>query len=201
MTNCLLVRHGHTEAVGRVLAGRASGTPLTDRGIREARLLADRLARRGDVRAIYSGPLDRARQTADHVASALALPVTFDAGFDEIDFGVWTGTAIDTLEPDPRWQAFNSHRTTSRIPSGDLFLDVQARIVHCLLEIAVHHHEQAIVAVTHGDVIRAALAAVAGIGLDLALRFDIDPGSITELQIGPSVGRVLRVNDTAHLEV
>ena len=54
--------------------------------------------------------------------------------------------------------------------------------------------------VSHCDVIRAVIARVLGLSLDCLLQFDLDPASISRLALGDWGGRVISVNDTAHLE-
>ncbi|HEX4728510.1 MAG TPA: reverse transcriptase-like protein, partial [Jatrophihabitans sp.] len=78
-TRFVLVRHGVTElSVARRFAGR-SDLPLTERGVRQAELAADRLAGlAGSVAAVLSSPLLRTRQTADRIADRLELPVSIE---------------------------------------------------------------------------------------------------------------------------
>ena len=86
----ILVRHG--ESVGNaagVLQGRLD-YGLSERGLLQAKLTADRLQAEPLVRLI-SSPLKRAAETADFVASAAALPVEFDEALAEYDIGEGAG--------------------------------------------------------------------------------------------------------------
>lgn len=58
MTLFYLIRHGHTAAIGRYLAGRAAGTPLTDEGHAQVARLVERM-RGVPLTAIVASPLER----------------------------------------------------------------------------------------------------------------------------------------------
>jgi probable phosphoglycerate mutase len=85
-TTTILLRHGQTEmSVERRFAGRGD-IPLTETGERQAAAAASRLtARRID--AIVTSPLQRARRTAEAVATATGAPLATDDGLAETDFG------------------------------------------------------------------------------------------------------------------
>src|SRR5436190_1978194 len=74
-TLVLLVRHGVTPTTGRLLPGRRRGLHLSEEGRRQAEALAVRLAAVPKLAAIYSSPLERARETvAPRHASAFRFP-------------------------------------------------------------------------------------------------------------------------------
>ena len=97
-TTVLLVRHGQTPTTGKVLPGRAKGLHLADEGRRQADVAAERIGELKRVDAIYSSPLERAKETAAPIAKARSLKTMIDRGLFECDFGDWTGaTEIYTL--------------------------------------------------------------------------------------------------------
>ena len=77
-TLLLLVRHGTTPTTGKVLPGRARGLHLADSGKKQAVHAAERIAELGKVNAIYSSPLERARETAAPISRALRVPVRIE---------------------------------------------------------------------------------------------------------------------------
>src|SRR5689334_11013537 len=89
MTTFLLIRHAAHDLLGRTLAGRASDVHLNARGKMEAERLAERLAD-VPIRGLYTGPLERAQETAWPLASKLMLALRVHEGVDEINFGDWT---------------------------------------------------------------------------------------------------------------
>ena len=89
-----LVRHGETESsAGHVYSGRAE-VPLTDRGREQARQAGARLAGAG-VDAVWSSPLDRARETAEAIGAATGAGVRVDPRLTEIDYGELQGLDAD----------------------------------------------------------------------------------------------------------
>ena len=75
-------------------------------------------------------------------------------------------------------------------------LDVQARVVRQVSELRERHGCVAIF--THGDIIRGALAHFLGLHVDLMARFEIDPGSVSLVQVYDAavVVRVVNANTT-----
>lgn len=195
-TAVLLVRHGSVPGLGERLYARTHGLGLTAAGMEEARRLAGRLAREG-VQAIYSSPLQRARETAAAIAEATGLEVAEAEAIIEVDFGGWTGQAFAELERDAGWRAFNACRTLRAAPGGESLSQVLARVTGWLSEVMARHPGERVVAVSHADVIRTALAGLLGASLDMILRLEISPASITEVRLGDAPPRVVRVNDTA----
>ena len=167
-----------TDAVGRALAGRSHDVHLNPEGREQAQRLARRLDARS-ISAVYSSPLPRALETAAPLAATQGAEVRTCEPAMEIDFGEWTGCTLEELASDARWAAFNRARATTRAPRGVSMQDVQSRIVSEIERLRHLHRGEAIVLITHADVIRAALCYYAGVHLDLCQRFDIDPASTT----------------------
>jgi probable phosphoglycerate mutase len=197
-TTLFLIRHGQTDWIGQGIAGRQPGVHLNAEGRAQATRLADRM-RRLPIRAIYSSPLERTQETAAPLAQALDLEVRPCAEAVELDFGEWVGRPFAALGEDPRWRAFNSHRSLSRAPSGELMPEVQTRIVTAITRIRAAHHGEAVALFSHGDVIRAAVAYLAGVPIDLFLRIEIRPASISSVRFYDDSLLILGVNDTGEL--
>ena len=77
--------------------------------------------------AIYSSPLERARETADAVGRGTGLEVGVSPGLVELDYGAWTGRSIASLADDPVWRDYNTRRVATRIPGGETMDEVAAR--------------------------------------------------------------------------
>jgi probable phosphomutase (TIGR03848 family) len=198
MTTFLLVRHATTDWVGRGLSGRTPGVSLSPAGRVEAEALAERLAP-VRIAAVYSSPLERAMETAEMVARRHGLAVHRRSGLQEIDFGEWTGRDFDLLRSDPRWTRFNTHRATAEVPGGEGMARVQARIGAELDGLAERHPAECVVAVSHADVIRAAVLGVLGLSLDHFGRLEVWPASVTVLERDAAGSRLVRLNDTGPL--
>lgn len=183
--------HGH---LGRVLSGRTPGVALSDDGRAQAAALARRLAGRR-LTAIYSSPVQRARETAAALADGRGIVVTEAAGLNEIDFGAWTGRSFAELDGDPHWMRWNEARGAARVPDGESMAEAQARALACAAAIAARHDGGAVALVSHCDVIRAALAGYLGVPLDGALGFDIDPASVSRVSVGDWGHQIHSINE------
>lgn len=78
-------------------------------------------------------------------------------------------------------------------------LQIQARIIRAMEQIREDHPDQHVAIVSHGDVIRSAVAHVAGIPLDLLNRIEISLASFSTVEWYESGPRVLRLNQTAEI--
>jgi len=194
-TLLLLVRHGQTPTTGAVLPGRAKGLHLADEGRRQAEGAAERIAPFGDrVAAVYASPLERTRETAAPIAAALGRKVTVERGLLEADFGEWTGAKLKDLMKLPEWKTVQRYPSGFRFPGGESFAEMQARITGTLQRIAAEHRGQVVVAVSHADPIKAAVAAALGTHLDLFQRIVVSPCSVTAIAYGAEGPIVLTVN-------
>ncbi|MBC7924182.1 MAG: histidine phosphatase family protein [Bryobacteraceae bacterium] len=198
MTTFLLIRHGHTSWVGKALAGHLPGVALSASGHEQAENLVRRL-HGTSVSAVYSSPLQRTLETAAPLARSIGVTVIQRPRLIEINFGDWTGRTISELAADEGWNRFNALRSITRIPNGDLMLDVQARMVDELMELHQAHPNQTVAIFSHQDTIKAALAHFLGISLDNFLRFQVDPVAISTVQIAEGGARVLTLNSTGAL--
>jgi probable phosphomutase (TIGR03848 family) len=193
-TVVLLVRHGQTSTTGHVLPGRAPGLHLSDDGRRQAEAVATRLAGIKDIAAVYASPLERARETAAAVARARHLAVRIERGLLECDFGEWTGGKLAQLGKKPEWQVIQRYPSGFRFPGGESFTEMQARIASTLALLVERHRGKTIVAVSHADPIKAAVAHALGIHLDLFQRIVIATGSITAIAYRRHAPAILTVN-------
>ncbi len=158
---------------------------------------ADRLADTSDAAAFRAlagalpsdavtvvSTLQRTRQTADAIAEAAGRPldVQAEAALVEQDFGDWQGkTPGEAFALQGRRHPFWLCPATARPPAGESFLDLMARVHPVLYRLSAAHLGQDVVAVTHGGVIRAAVALALDLSAETALRFAVDNLSITRI--------------------
>jgi len=195
-TLVLLVRHGQTATTGTLLPGRAAGLHLADAGRAQAERVAARIAELKNVAAVYASPLERARETATSIARALQLKTRVDKGLLECDFGEWTGSELKTLMKLPEWKAVQRYPSGFRFPGGESFTDMQTRIVDTVNRLCDRHRGGVVVAVSHADPIKAAVAHALGTHLDLFQRIVISTCSVTAVAYGAHGPTVLTVNST-----
>ncbi len=113
-----LIRHGETPLnAARVL--QPADTPLSPRGLAQARALAERM-RSLPLAGILSSDMPRALQTAEAIAAACGLPIETSPLLQERNFGALRGLAYDTLGFDPLAMA-------EAPPGGESVPDFEAR--------------------------------------------------------------------------
>lgn len=193
----LLIRHGSTDLLGRLLYGRMSGVHLNEEGSRQAQLLAQRLRELYRISEVISSPLERALETARFIADAQGLSVSLDEGINEIDFGSWMGKPFSELLESDEWKKYNELRSTANPPQGELMTQVQTRAWGTLERILAryqHPQDVTVAVVTHGDVVRALLILLLGMPLDHIHRLEVAPASLSEVLLGPWQPRVVTIN-------
>ena len=200
MATLLLVRHGHTDAAGKRLTGRAAGVHLNETGRQQAERLVGRL---DGIRVdhIVSSPLERCRETAAPLAESRGRRVDVRRAWIEVGYGEWTGRSITQLRRTKLWRRVMITPSNVRFPGGESLLEVQARAVDAAIDLAAEHPRGTVVVVSHADVIRLLVAHLAGIHADHLQRLSIDTASITAVSLSDGVPRLLTVNDTGDLAV
>jgi probable phosphomutase (TIGR03848 family) len=198
MTTFLLIRHGETDAVGKLMAGWAPGWHLNARGRQQVERLAQRLEK-VKIRAVYASPLERAIETAEPIARSHGLDVQVVERLGEVRAGEWQGMAFSDLDRREDWRRYNTFRSGVRIPGGELMAEIQLRMVQELESLRARHSSDAVAVVSHGDPLRAAVAWFLGIPIDLMLRFEIGTASVSVVQVDDWNARVLCVNETGEV--
>ncbi len=195
-TLVLFVRHGQTPTTGTTLPGRAPGLHLAEAGVAQAQAAAERIAPLRAVTAVYSSPLERTRETAAPIARALGLRPRTARGLLECDFGDWTGAELKVLRKLPEWRTVQRYPSGFRFPGGESFTEMQARMTTTVAGLVSTHRGEMVVAVSHADPIKAAVAAALGTHLDLFQRIVVSPASVTAIAYGSDGPVVLCVNST-----
>jgi broad specificity phosphatase PhoE len=188
----VLVRHG--ESVGNVADARARqrraarldlstrdpDTPLSDRGERQAEVLAQAVAglapdARPDV--VLSSPYVRAAQTARIVAAPGDLDVSLDERLRERDLGVFdglTGVGIREGYPEEAERRARLGKFYYRPPGGESWTDVVLRVRHLLVELAAMHTDRRVWVFTHQAVIMSFRLVLEGLDERSLLEADRD---------------------------
>jgi probable phosphoglycerate mutase len=187
-----------TDLTSTQLVGRTPGVPLNQAGLEQAGAVVARLAAL-DVAAVYSSPMQRAMETAAPLAQARGLTVVEEPGLIEVEYGEWTAQPYKSLRRTDLWKRVQDRPADARFPGGEAIREVQARAVAAVERLAQAHPDQTVAAFSHGDVIKAAVAHLVGLHLDLFQRIGVTPGSITAVLLGQGQPRLLRLNETGDL--
>jgi probable phosphoglycerate mutase len=198
-TTLVLVRHAVTAHTGPLLSGRMPGIDLSETGVEQAAAAGKRLADL-PVTTVYASPIERTRQTAEHIAGHHGLPVRELPGVIEADYGEWTGGKIAELAKTDLWKTVQVVPSRARFPNGESIAEMQSRMVVALEEVVAAHPGELVVVVSHADPIKAAIAHFTGVHLDLFQRIVVSPASVTVFQLGPHGSVMVKCNDTGSLD-
>jgi broad specificity phosphatase PhoE len=182
----LLVRHGETEwNRARRNQGRFD-SPLTARGVAQARAIGRILAALPEAAAapIVSSPLGRARRTAEIIRTELGgtPPLHIDERLRELTIGAWDGLTYDEIEAlapgifereGPQWWFC--------APEGEGFEIFAARVGAWL---AAQDEGAVVVAVAHGLVSRVLRGLYLALPQAQALRLPVPQDRIFRLSGG-----------------
>jgi broad specificity phosphatase PhoE len=123
-----LLRHGEVENPKGILYGRLPGYHLSEDGVLMAKAVAAWLTGR-DVTALFSSPMERARETAEPIAAAFDLTVTTDDRLIEAanDFeGARFGLGTSRLNRPATWVLL---RNPFRPSWGEPYHDIARRML------------------------------------------------------------------------
>ena len=201
----LLLRHGQTDANATGTLQGHLPTPLNALGLLQARRLAGRVARHVPrVTALVSSDLRRAAETAEPVAAAGGLAVSYDLAWRERGFGTFEGRTVGERDT---WRAAHGD---SDPPGAESLPDFRARVAGALRSLrgrfAAH---DSVAVVTHGGPVGVLLRMLADGTLPLAAGgAPPEVGQVPNCSVMELVGeataggmawRVACVNDVAHL--
>ncbi len=180
-----LVRHTAVSGIRGVIHPIEAPADLSDRTQLDA--VARHLPR---AAASYASPFRRTIETA----RALGLDPILMGEFSEQDFGHWTGRRHDELAAlgDASYARFWEDPARATPPGGESFEDQIARVRQGLTKIGAGPA----ILVVHSGTIRAALCIALDLAPQAALRFVIDPLSVTRIDRLTTGWRVVSVNQT-----
>jgi probable phosphoglycerate mutase len=193
MALVILVRHGQTD---ENVSGKISGqgpVPLNERGREQAQLAAEVLTTL-EVTHIYSSPVVRARQTAEFLAQHLRLGIEESPNLREVGYGDWEGKSFHDIRQHPIAQQVFHDPINAVFPNGESLPAVQQRGVQVIETVRRRHPQGVIVLVSHGDVIRTALAHYLGMPFNDYRRLNVDLGALSVLELFDGWVRVKAVN-------
>jgi len=182
-TNLRLIRHAPVDGPRGVIHG-----PEAPADIRDTGAFAALKARLPTGAYAVCSPARRTRETA----AALGLDAITQDAFREQDFGTWTGRRHNELvaELGDAYRDFWKSPASNRPPGGESFVDQIGRTVDGLAGLPAGD----VVLVVHSGTVRAVLAIALDLSPDAALRFVIDPLSLTQIDRLDKGWRIVAVN-------
>ncbi|MBM3386406.1 MAG: histidine phosphatase family protein [Betaproteobacteria bacterium] len=203
MTRILAIRHGETAwNVDTRIQGHLD-IPLNDIGRQQARWLAQTLAERDPVQAIYASDLARAHVTALTIGEAMGLPVSTHPGLRERAFGDFQGRTFIEIEAElPEDARHWRQRTPDWVPPGvgESLIALRERVLGTVHELAARHQGEQIVLVAHGGVLDVLYRAATRLALQAPRTWQLPNTAVNRLLWTPEGLSLVGWADTTHLD-
>jgi len=181
---CLwLIRHALVAGAAGVIHGLDAPADTSDTAA-----LAALRAKLPEHAACFASPSVRTLATA----AALGLRPIAEPRFVEQDFGEWTGSRHDDLVRDlgAVYREFWNAPAIGKPPGGESFAEQIARVREGFAKLPAGD----VILVVHSGTVRAGLAIALDLAPEAALRFAIDPLSLTRIDRISGGWRVVGVN-------
>jgi broad specificity phosphatase PhoE len=189
-TRLFLVRHGQTDWSESSRHTGWTDVPLNETGLRQAELLAARLAGRSFA-LVLTSPLSRARETCRIVG--LADRAVVDPDLREWDYGDYEGRKTDDIRAtDPDWTIW-----TGPVPRGETIEDVARRVDRVIARALRVGGDVAVFG--HGHGLRTLAARWLGLEPEAGALFELSTATLSRLG-WERERRVIELwNEAAHL--
>jgi len=196
----VLIRHGETEWNR---SGRYQGhadSPLTPRGLAQARAAAEALVKES-FDAFYSSDLGRARRTATIIADRLGKRFLTDHRLREQHYGLMQGHDRDgARDRDPGFFVSLDRGDADYVPrGGESRRQRHERAVSALADIAGRHSGQRILVVTHGGVVDSLFRETLGIPHDSPRRYSLYNAAVNRFVFIDGTWTLLLWGEVRHL--
>lgn len=199
------IRHGETIWNVQKKFQGLSDSPLTEKGIKQAKLLGEKLK---DIKfdKIYSTSLKRANDTANYIKGNRKQEVEIFDNFIEISMGDMEGVEREkfkNLYPEQSEDFFTNPLKYNPKPyKGESFLEVRERVIKGLEKfIALNQNYERILIVSHGATLKVLLHYISGKNIETLIDEDIPKNtSYTIVEYKKNKFKVLDFSNTSHLK-
>ncbi len=198
----LLLRHGETAWNRERRYQGGTDTPLSAAGLQQAEAAAREL-KEHPFAAVYSSPLQRARETAAPIASAHGLQVLTDPAFKELSFGEWEGLTLDEARTRDAelYEGWAKTPHLVSLPGAETLAQARERVLAGLERLRAGYRDEFVCLVAHGIPVRILILEALGLGLDRIWTLHSAPTGISELEFRDDWTAVHRMNTLVHLDL
>jgi broad specificity phosphatase PhoE len=193
MTTFFFVRHGESEANAAHRFSGRSDSPLTERGRKQAEVVAAALDAVPFDR-IVATPLSRSLDTALVIGHRRKMPVDVVDDLIEIDVGDRAGATFDEVAGLPGWKDDGFVAW----PNGETLEQVLERALRALRRIHRESEGGTVLVIGHGGVTRILVSHFLGI-LPKLDRSPATNTNVTVIVTDGETGRVERLFESAHI--
>ncbi len=178
-TRVYLMRHGEVQNGGEKRYNGHIDIDITDRGIDQMHLLAERLDGK-KIAAVYASDLIRSVKGAEIISRKLGLGFTSVRELRERSVGAWEGLTAEEIEQryPAEYALWRADFLNYRPPGGESVRDVQGRILPVYRGLVADHAGQEIAVLLHGGVNRIILADAIELELQNLFRLEQSFGAL-----------------------
>ncbi len=189
-----VVRHGHSQNIVEDLHSsfpEMKELPLTEKGIKEVKVIAKNL-KREKIDIIVSSDILRTKQTAEIIAKELGLEIQYDARLRETDSGEFNEKLRKDVINFFTQEEINSppkralKRFNKSFPGGETYRQVRIRLLEFFREAEKKYQGKNILLVSHIACIYLMESSFKGLGVkesaDYREEFDLKPSEIKKYE-------------------
>jgi len=182
-SSLFLVRHGQSgwNASG-LIQGQSKDAPGLTRTGRDQSIIASRSLADSGAGFVVSSDLVRAVETAEPIARTLGLPIELEPRLRERSLGYSEGRPENTMDTSESGVLVRTVKDPDARPrNGESIRELYTRVSEIIDELLERAACKQLIAVTHGGVIRVAIAYMSGIGPDEMEWNQVFNGSVIEV--------------------
>ena len=151
------IRHGYSWKNKKKIAScwpEKKPCPLTEKGRKEAKLVAKRLKNK-KIDLIFSSDLLRTRQTAKIIGKAIGLKVGLAKKLRETNVGIFNGQLIDNIgrfwDKERKLSPLNYYQRRFKVapPKGETYTEIEKRMISFVKEMEKKYQAKNILIVSH----------------------------------------------------
>ena len=202
MTTIILTRHGHVDGINPPRFRGQHPLQLTEQGLQEAKMTADRIASTWRPAIVLTSPLGRCVTTGQTIAAACGVQSKSTDSLLDLHYGDWQWKTDDEVKG--RWprhfELWHTAPHLVRFPSGESLQDIVLRSADAFRTVIEDFPGHTVVLVGHDSVNRALLLQLLDQPLSAYWRLAQDPCCINVIEYENDIFRVVCINDTRHIQ-
>ena len=195
----LIIRHGQSEAdLINVYEGRAD-FELTELGHKQAKQMSEFVKNHYNISKIYSSPLKRAVQTANHLSEKTGAKIFLDDRLMEFDNGLIAGLKKEMA--DIKYPAVLNLSVNESVYGQESLMDFRLRADCFLTEFVKETDKKETVAIiTHGGMINQLQRSFLQLPVDSNISFRTDDTGLHDWYIDEKNKKIIMANFLEHLK-
>ncbi|MFZ5965601.1 MAG: alpha-ribazole phosphatase [Bacillota bacterium] len=184
MLELIFVRHGETYANCNKQYSGWRDTCLTENGISQAKVVAEKL-KNIPFDSIVTSDMNRTRVTAEWINQYHQLEIRVNSSFREMNFGIWEGLQYCEIKDKYPMElaAWEKDYIKYVTPEGESLEQMYSRVKNAVEDIIERYEHGRILIVSHAGCIRAALAHLIGKGIEDYWKYKIENCCMTKIEI------------------